>query len=215
MILYTTHTPDYRPTTPSRRSLNTARVIGGNFEKAYDWLYRHLGIRRATWCFAKPGDYHITLGMEMHVYELEVPDKRVIAINSVIWDHVLSDASIYPDYFYDLSDPAFEQCAQEWDAAHPKEAGWAEHLFKPVDFMEYLVPNPVPKAWVRSSAWVCGWEPLTDFENRSFSDLETLQQWLEAALYQCGDRKPYLLIEAEADGWHVRLTEKPVPPETP
>ena len=220
VILYTTHTPDYCPTKPSEHSLNTAQSLGKEFIAAYRWLYKLLGVERATWCYVKIDDFSISLGTEMDIYTLKVPSDKVTAINSDIWNCAISDWPIYPEFYYDLSDDAYDKATKEWDATHDKEKSWTEHIFKSGHSMEYLIPNPLPPEWVKEVTRVSGWEKISDYESRMFYDTLSAQKWLEAALNQSRGVKHYLRIEGgpgddRADGlksagieWHVKLTQE-------
>lgn len=221
LTLYTTHTTDYSPVLPSCPERNTAQSLGFHFPAAYRWLYGMLGVERATWCYDRQDAFHIPLGAPMQIFTLRVPEDGVLAkINSDIWWHVCSDLNVYPEFFYDLSDAAYDAATKEWDQTHPNADAWKANIFREGDSMEYLLPNPVPPDWVVESGLVSGWEPREAdcHDARLIRDPNDAIHWLRAALA----RDPQLHLRIKEDKcengcqeWQVTLSSQPQPGQPP
>lgn len=179
--LYTLHTRDYSPIDPSDPLKNTAKSLGPEFQNAYRWLYNLLGIERATWCYGSPNEYSIPLGREMDIYHLRVPESEVIAkVNSEVWYHIYCGINQYPEWYYDLRDPAFKSACDEWDVKHPKEQFWKQDILKVGEQHEWLIPNPIKQEWIVDVTHASGWEPQ-EYLYRQVLEPEDIQ-WLNIVL---------------------------------
>lgn len=216
LILYTYHDPNFDILSDIDHSKTS--MSDNLFSRAYKWLFNLIGTDQIIWSWTSEKNYELDPhALEQKLWILDVPEDKLIYINSYCWDCVINKWFWLPERFNVVDDTVdWDKEISDWENERKnfQEQDWLDNIFEKTinENTQVLIKGPIKKEWIIGTK-------LFSSYNKDFLDREIISEIYEDKVYAERNFQIYIDIldknnvkyiiekkcEQSEDGYSIRI----------